>query len=143
MNKLLNISFRIKLEPSHLSNNIAFKVKQITKDLYNHNLYKDCYINNILDIKIQSKAKVNYDGCVIYHVDATCDVIQPLIDEIYNIQLTNVNKMGALWKYNKITFFIPKQYFINEITPNVDDLIKVQIIGKRLEENMICIAKPI
>ena len=49
--------------------------------------------------------------------------------------------MGFSYKTEKLCIFIPIHLSNNQIF-DIDDEIEVIIIGKRIEENIVCIAKP-
>ena len=93
-------------------------------------------INNIFPIKYK---KINIDGSINIKVKCLCNVIDPIVNNTYDIYINDINKMGFSYKYKKICIFLPIHLCDKQIS--INDKLKVEIIGKRIEESILCIAK--
>ena len=136
MEKYANIHIQLKLSPDEVHKPLL----QCLADKYNGQLFKKYYIFEILDI-IQSKGgKILNNGKILFKIIAHCKVLDPEIGVTYNLKITNINKMGALHKDNLLTIFIPTQYY-NDVSPAIDGNYNITIIGKRIEDSIVCVGK--
>tara|TARA_B110000977_G_scaffold201646_1_gene297469 strand:+ start:12113 stop:12532 length:420 start_codon:yes stop_codon:yes gene_type:complete len=107
---------------------------------YNETIFKDIYILNIEKIITKTTGKILNNGYIQYKITSQCRVLDLEMNTTYNLRITHMNKMGALHKNEKITVFIPIQYYNNTV-PEVDSSFDVKIIGKRIEDSIVCVAK--
>ena len=114
---------------------------QCKKELY-HNIYDGNYIEDIIKIEPFKNKQINIDGSVNIKLKCTCIIINPNVNSEYHITINDVNKMGYSYKSNKLCIFIPTHLCDNK-TFQVGDIINIIIIGKRIEEDIICIGKPV
>jgi len=111
----------------------------ILSQKYLNNIHKDFIILNLGEIINISGGKIsNSTGKVSYNINALCTIRNPNIDNIYTVLITNINTMGAMCKYDKLNIFIPRQYFGNH-EPEIDVSFQVKILGKRIEDTIVCI----
>lgn len=131
-----NVSIKLTLKPDELQQPIL----NILKETYNKKIVKNVYIDEVLNIVHKSNGKIFVNGNIQHKIIMNCKTLNPCLHYNYKLQITDVNKMGALHKNELVTVFIPTQYFNNNKI-SVGKLCNVQIIGKRIEEGIICIGK--
>lgn len=135
------IVYQFNLQPNDLQNKniIQFIENECYKKL-NNNIYDDYFIKDIKNITICNDHKINSNTSISVKCYCISEIINPIIGSVVNIKINDSNKMGFSYKYKKICIFIPN-HFANNI--KVNDTINVTILGKRIEENIICIAKQV
>jgi DNA-directed RNA polymerase subunit E'/Rpb7 len=131
-----NICFNIEISPSDLDN---FNLKKFLKNKFAQNIYKGVYIVNIIKVCSYEFGKINENGDICIYADTSCLVVNPKIGDSMSIVVSSSNKMGAFYSNNSIKIFIPKQFAEN--IPNQGDVVNIEIIGKRIETCISCIAK--
>ena len=136
MEKIVPISIKLQLEPHEIHNPYL----NTLQEKYNDSLFKKYYIQEIQSVQGSNGGRILNDGKILANVTAVCKVLDPDIDSVYSLKITNMNKMGALHKNNLVTVFIPQQYYNNE-TPEVDSIFNIKIIGKRIEDSIVCVGK--
>ena len=141
--QLKDFSFRILVLPHELCLNLHQVLESKICDKYKNNIFNGSFILKILSFKYTQLGFINNDSSISFNVVATCEVLFPEEGKHYEIQFNNINKMGAICKFSKVTIFVPKIYFKDEILPNLHDKLVVEVLGKRVEENLVCVAKPI
>jgi DNA-directed RNA polymerase subunit E'/Rpb7 len=142
MNKLQEIPYKINLHPSMLKRNISSTLNSLIIEKMKHKIFNSSYIVDILSFKHSNTGAINNDASVSYNVIVCCNTICPQVDQQYSIKITHINKMGILHKFEHVTIFIPLHHLINQ-SHAIDDTINVKILGKRIEENLVCVAKEI
>ena len=136
MEKILNIKITLKLKP----NEVHKPLLESLAEKYNSSLFKKYYVVEVLDIIEKKGGKILHDGSILFIIFASCKVLDPDIGSTYNLRITSTNKMGALHKHELITVFVPTQYY-NDNTPEVDSCFDITIIGKRIEDSIVCVGK--
>ena len=132
--------------------NFNLDLSEIKDDFYNYindkcffelinNIYEGYFIKDILQMQIAKDKKINLNGSISVKVFCECLIIDPIIDSIVDVKINDVNKMGYSYKHNKLCIFIP--IHLCSETYNVEQIIKIKIIGKRIEEDIVCIGQPI
>ena len=139
MHEKLWISVFFSIKPNELDVNIDFLQKCKTK--LENNIQDEYYIKNVLEIKDNDKYKINIDGSIHVNIMCYCQVINPVIDSIVQIKITDVNKMGYSYKVDKLCIFLPNNNCNSEYS--INEIISVKIIGKRIEKNILCIGHPV
>lgn len=136
MEKIVPVSISLQLEPYEIHKPYLTTLQNKLNDT----LFKKYYIQEVQSIAKVNGGRILNDGKILVIIIATCRVLDPDIDGVYKLQITNMNKMGALHKNNLVTVFIPQQYYNNE-NPEVDSVFNVKIIGKRIEDSIVCVGK--
>jgi hypothetical protein len=138
--KTIPLHFNINI--SELSdNNFKNYINSLCKVKLIENIHEDTYIENILHTVINPDKKINIDGSIRVNVVCQCKIIDLQIHSKYDITINEINKMGYSFKTNKLCIFLPI-HLCGDSTYQISDTISVQIIGKRIEDSIICIAKP-
>jgi hypothetical protein len=136
MEKCTNLCIKLNCTPVELQCSSL----TLLRDKYNDTIFKNLYIKEITSVEHKNGGRILNNGCIQYNVDVICNVINPCVDDTYNLRITHMNKMGALHKNELVTVFIPIQYFNNE-SPEVDSSFNIKIIGKRIEDSIVCVGK--
>ena len=131
------IHYKLSLCASEIDNDFEKKVKQFCKQNLNKTIYNDFYIDSINNINIDKNIKINNDKLLI-RCYCECQIIDLIVKSTFKVKINDVNKMGVYYKYEKICIFIP-QHFI-KTTINIGDIVNIKLLGKRVEDNIICIA---
>jgi len=141
MEETLNISFDVHISPADIDN---LHFKQYIKENFQETIYNGKYISEIKKIINLEYGKILSNGYINVQIQTESIVFDLKIGKVYkNITVTKNNKLGAFIKLNKINIYIPKEYCINDVIPNVGNIITINIIGKRVEDNVSCIAKQV
>ena len=104
-------------------------------------LYKGVYIQTIKSFVPLQYGKIMPNGSVQVSTTALCRVVNPRVNSTYEITVSSSNNMGAAYKTSGITVYIPKHMCTNQVVPNVDTVVNCEIVGKRIQDNILCIAK--
>jgi len=105
-------------------------------------VYDGLYIKDIISIDFFEKKKINIDGTIHVKIKCFCNTIDPILQSVYPITINDVNKMGYSYKFEHLCIFIPL-HLCDKITLHLGDTVDCKIIGKRIEENIVCIAQPV
>ena len=132
----LSVFFSIK--PNELDVDLNFLEK--CKHKLENNIQNEFYIKEVIKVQDNKKYRINIDGSIHVNIRCFCVVINPVMNSIVEITITDVNKMGFSYKCDKVCIFIPNN---NKSIYSINDIIKVKIIGKRIENNILCIGQPI
>ena len=133
--------YRFNIVPELLHNDIEYHIKQKCNDELLNKIYKGKIVTKINHVKVNKNYKINYNGIIETVSYVNCIIIDPENDSELEIKINDVNKMGFSYKSNKLCIFIPIHFCTKTI--RIGDSIKVKIVGKRIEEDMVCIGKPI
>ena len=141
MNRISNITLHFNLNLSEIQNDFDKYISDKCKCMLIDNIYEGYFIKSIIEQKISKDKKINLNGSISVKVYCDCEIIDPKVNSIINIEINDINKMGYSYKINKICIFIPlhlcnESYVLNQ-------KIDIKIIGKRVEEDIICIGQPI
>jgi hypothetical protein len=136
MEKNTVLCIKINCVPSDLKSPCI----NLLRDKYNNTIFKDLYIKNVEDVIHKTGGKILNNGQIQFKIESLCSVINPCINTVYTLKITHINKMGALSKNELVTVFIPLQYY-NNITPAIDSVYDIKIIGKRIEDSIVCVGK--
>jgi DNA-directed RNA polymerase subunit E'/Rpb7 len=138
MNYSDNIIFDVFVSPSDIN---TINLKQYLQSKYNNLIYNGKFIMNVTNVNKVQYGKVTSNGNINVIINTLCDVLDPIINNTYNLVITNYNKLGSFINIGKISIFIPKEYSINEEIPSIGVSINVKIIGKRIEDKITCIGR--
>ena len=141
MKSTQTLSFDFIIKPSEFNDNILNLVYNKCADLLLNNIVDGIYIHKIIDCDYIKSNKVNNDGTVKLNVRCNCEVVNPVVGDQYEIEITDINKMGYSYKLNKLCIFIPLHICKQVFTMN--EIVKIKIIGKRIEDSIICIGEPL
>jgi len=128
----------VYLEPIQFNNANANVLKYIDNNIQD-NVINGLYVNQVLNVRILANPKVLLNGNVKYDVECKCEVIDPVVGSTLPFTVTSVNKVGYFSKDKKISYFMPLHY--SKKTLNINDQIDVVVVGKRIEDNIVCIVK--
>ena len=132
----MQVVIKITFTPDMLCNDNLL----LLQDKYNNTILRDIYIKHVDSIVEKQGGRILHNGQIQYNFTTECYVINPCINKVYNLQITSINKMGALHKHELVTVFIPIQYY-NDVVPEVGMYFSVEIIGKRIEDSIVCVGK--
>ena len=141
MNVVKNVILNYNCFVDNDANFFENKMKESAKQLQNQ-IYDGYYITDVINVKPFHDKKINNDGSVNIRLSCTCKIIDPVVNSIYTIEINNVSKMGYSFKTDKLCIFLPLHLCNNSVFKEGDN-VQVEIIGKRIEEDIICIGKPI
>jgi hypothetical protein len=136
MEQIGKIAFETKLAPEQLK---SLKLKTLLNTLFKGKIYNGILINTVNKIMKYSFGNVISTGEVMFYIDALCSITDPIVNQTYDICITNNNKLGAFYNSDNIFVFIPKTCCINGIIPVIGDMVTIKIIGKRIENKISCI----
>lgn len=135
------VDLTLFVSPSDLDK-INDNMENLLNDKYKNSIFKDLYIYHIDDIISISGGKISHNGTVFFSIKTNCIVVDIQIGETYDINVTNFNKMGAIFNVDKCTIFIPFQYY-NGFSINSNSKLTVKILGKRISDNIVCVGSVI
>ena len=135
--KTINLDYKVEPGDFHNKDNIT---QQCYGKLEN-TIYNDFYIDKIIELNLSTKNKINIDGSVVVRINCTCNIINPEVSSSFFIKIHSISKMGYTHKHNKVCIFIPIHLCSDSY--EIGDEIFVEIIGKRIEDTITCIGKPV
>ena len=126
----------------------ANQLDRITEAIYDsiknfeNTIYKGCFIKKILDIKHISEGKIQHspDCDVTFTVCFECKSFDIEVGDIIDAELRNKTSMGYFCIVSECTvcnIFIPHT---ESILVPIGQTIKVRIIGKKITDQLLCIA---
>ena len=137
-----DISISLSIPPHNINEYFNDHVQELcTQKLVKH-IYNNVYIVSIINSYTSKDKFINHDGSIKLHCVCKCNIIDIVLHSEMDIVINDINKMGASYKIHKLCIFIPRhlacsrKFFIN-------DTVRIKIIGKRVEEDIVCIAQPI
>ena len=72
-----------------------------------------------------------------YLVNTDCIIVNPIIGNSYSLVITHNNKLGFMHKSDLVTIFVPVQYTTRNLA--IDEEVNIKIVGKRVEERIVCV----
>jgi DNA-directed RNA polymerase subunit E'/Rpb7 len=135
----------ISVEPKYINNRIDDYILKRIKEKLEGKCIKNGYIKpGSIKILKRSMGKLvcsHFNGSVIYDIQISMDLCNPLKDTIIEVEVLNNNKMGILAgvpydENTPLNILLPRQYHIDNddfSKLSVGDLISIKIIGKRFE----------
>lgn len=139
------INKSLSIEPKYIDNQINDYILKRLKENFEGKCLKYGYIKpgsiKIIKRSIGAVLASHFNGNILYNMEFTVDVCNPLEGAIIDIQVTNINKMGVLGDIpdeedSPLNILLARQHHIdNETFQNlkVGEVIKTKIIGKRFE----------
>jgi len=142
-----SIKKSLSVEAKHINNKLDDYILGKIKNNYEGKCLKYGYIkpNSIHIIKrsIGNVLTSHFNGSILYNVEFSADICNPLEGAIIEVQVKNKNKMGVLAGItdednSPLNILLARQHHINHLSNefmalNVDDTISVKVIGKRFE----------
>tara|TARA_B100001123_G_C14613459_1_gene750773 strand:- start:2 stop:511 length:510 start_codon:yes stop_codon:yes gene_type:complete len=135
----------IRIEPKDLNNKIDDKILRHLKDEMEGKCVKDGFVRE-KSIKILKRSMGHaqasaFNGSIIFNVEYSMDICNPLQGTMLEVQAVNINKMGVLagvpYEQNSpLNVMLAKQHHIDNKEfekINLDDIFKVRVIGSRFE----------
>ena len=135
----------IAIEPKYINNKLEDYILKRLKDTFENKCLKYGYIkpNSIKIIKrsIGCVLASHFNGNILYNIEFTVDVCNPLEGQIIDIVVKNINKMGILGGIpdddeSPLNILLARQHHLdNEAFLNLKEgeIIQGKIIGKRFE----------
>lgn len=135
----------ISVEPKFINNKIDDYIFKKVKEKLEGKCIKNGYIKpGSVKILKRSMGKIvcsHFTGNVIYDIQISIDLCNPLNDTIIEAEVLNNNKMGILAgipydENTPLNILLPRQYHIDndEFSKlSVGDIISIKIVGKRFE----------
>jgi DNA-directed RNA polymerase subunit E'/Rpb7 len=142
MISIQEIAHKINIQPHLLHNNLEHILRYAIHERLHEKIMNGSYIIDILSFKHKKSGVINNDGSVSFNTLVTCQTCSPEIGKIYKLKITHINKMGIMHKFEKVTIFIPAHNMIT-CDPEIGNWVDVHILGKRIEENMVCVGKEV
>lgn len=137
MEDTINMSVKIDIHPENMMDN---KLSML-RAKYNDQIYKGYHIIDVEEIIDESRGKVLNSGYILHDILAKFKIYTIGIGDIIKTMISNVNKMGAFSIIEKISVFIPNHFQKNQM--NEGDIVNLEIVGKRVQEHIVCIAKEV
>ena len=135
----------LSIEPKYINNKLNDYILTRIKDNYEGKCLKFGYIKNnsakILKRSIGSVLTSHFNGNILYNIEFSVDICNPLEGNIIDIVVKNINKMGILGSIpdeeeTPLNILLARQHHIdNEKFLNLKEgeIIQGKIIGKRFE----------
>jgi len=138
------INKSLSIEPKYINNQINEYILKNLKEKFEGKCLKYGYIkpNSIKIIKrsIGQVLASHFNGNILYNIEFSVDVCNPLEGAVIEAQVKNINKMGILAessdKESPLNILLARQHHIdNETFSNlkIGEAIECKIIGKRFE----------
>jgi len=141
MERESNICVNLNVFPHQFNDNLNIYINDYCESQLIDSIYEGYLIETINDINFEKQSKINNDGSISIKCNCICKILNPIINDQLKIEINNINKMGYSYKIKNLCIFIPN-HFVDSII-NENDKVEVIIIGKRIEKDIICIAKPL
>ena len=138
MNEIKTVTVDLIIKPDSLGHLDLLEMAR--RDLLG-NVLRGVYIKDVNSVAAVGNGSIDEDGNVVMRVNCTTTVANPVVNETYNVRITGANKMGAVYRDEGVTIFIPKHYCTDGIIPDVCTCVDVLIIGRRVDGNIMCIGK--
>ena len=135
----------LSIEPKYINNQLNNYILKRIKDTYEGKCLKFGYIKNnstkILKRSIGSVLTSHFNGNILYNVEFSVDICNPLEGNIIDIVVKNINKMGILGaipdeEESPLNILLARQHHINNeafLNLKEGEIIQGKIIGKRFE----------
>ena len=139
MEQYKTFSHKIEIPYSEVSNNLSQRINSIIKNDMEDKIIDGIYLKEITTIDIEKKNKLLYNGSVVFQYHVKAIILNPLINQQLSIKITNINKMGYISQLCKVCIFI-SNHKCSRIY-KIGDTVNIKIIGKRIEQEILCIAE--
>ena len=140
MEQIKKVIFNTQVSPGDLYN---LKLKKLLHDTYQNQIYDGVIVLAINKVISYKFGTVYTSGFVELVVEAICSVKDLAVNQVYEIEITNSNKIGAFHNSQGVFIFIPKTSCLDENIPQAGDCVDIKIIGKRIENKLSCIGSMI
>lgn len=140
MEQIRKISFKTQVSPTELHN---LKLKKFLHDKYQNQFYNGLIVLTINKVLSYEFGMVYTSGFVELVIEALCTVKDLAINQVYELEITSSNKIGAFHNSQGIFIFIPKTSCLDENIPQAGEFVDIKIIGKRIENKLSCIGSMI
>ena len=142
MDNIQKISLSVDIAPRYINDKKNYVTKHITENIAN-TIYKGFCIKDILYVSQVGNGKILLNGYARYSIEATCVILDPKIGEIYSTIISYKNKLGLFSKSKNLTIMIPNHFCHSRKVYEVGDSINIKIVGKRIEQNITCVAEEV
>jgi DNA-directed RNA polymerase subunit E'/Rpb7 len=135
----------IRLEPRDLNNKIDDKILKQLKNELEGKCIKEGFVRD-KSLKIIKRSFGHgqasaFNGAVVFNVEYSMDICNPLQGTIMEVQAVNSNKMGVLAgvpyeQTSPLNVMLAKQHHIDNEefeAIKLDDIFKVRVVGSRFE----------
>ena len=135
----------LSIEPKYINNKLNDYILSRIKDKFEGKCLKYGYIKNnsvkILKRSIGSVLTSHFNGNILYNIEFSVDVCNPLEGNVIDIVVKNINKMGILGgipdeEETPLNILLARQHHIeneNFLNLKEGEIIQGKIIGKRFE----------
>lgn len=137
MEDTINMSIKIDIHPQNMMENKL----SLLKGKYNDQIYKGYHILDVEEIVNEGKGKILNSGHTLYNILAKLKIYIIGIGDVIKTMVSHVNKMGAFCVIQKISVFIPNHFQNKQMQEG--DIVDLEIVGKRVQEHIVCIAKEV
>ena len=140
--KNLLLEKNIIIFPNKLNRNIENSILTKLSKKYEGKCTTEGFIKNdsikIFDRSIGKLSGSNFRGTVEYKILFSADICNPVNGELIKCTVLNINRLGILAENGPLSIIIPKDYHEDKSIfkkIEVNDIILVEVIGKRFEIN--------
>lgn len=138
----ITLKKKVLLFPKNLNKNLLNSLKKKLSDKFEGKCVTEGFIKDgsieIVNRHIGKLTGSNFRGTYEYVVYFNADVCSPVNGEVIKCKVLNTNRLGVLAECGPLSIIIPKDYHEDKSVFNkldVNDIIMVEIIGKRFEIN--------
>ena len=143
MDDINNIVLTFDINPSNLNEmagNFNTYISKKCQASLVKKIHDGVFVKEIMKCTIDNDKRIKANGDIAVKVVCKCEILNPILDSIISIKVNDINKMGYSYKLDKLCIFVP-QHLCSK-TYHSNDMVTVKIIGKRVEETIICIGQP-
>lgn len=144
MERQEELSVTFDVNPGDMQHGVSMHkmLNILVSERFSGKIYNGAVIDAVLDTSITHDAKVLSNGSVRFIVKALCNVCRLNVGDVTNIEITAVSKMGYVYKRKRLTVLIPR-HMAGDEEYAVGDIVPVNIVGKRIEDNVVCVASAV
>ncbi len=143
-NFVINTKIKIHMDELDVSNHMSVTeyVNSTIINKYVDDIYNGIYFIEILKTLNSSQGFIDINGNVSIDVEVHGNGINISQGNEIQMEITQKNRMGYSYIFGKICIFIPMiPEYCNEKEFCVGDIVNVVILGKRVEDKIVCVAK--
>ena len=143
MKKEMILPFEIILKPNELVSNVNINKLLLCSlsERYLQKIYNGKIICQFHKAILEGIPRVITNGNIKFYCNVECCAIDLNIDDKLVLEISSTNKMGAFYKSDQLTIFIPKHLCIDNEIPCENSSVDVMIVGKRITDKIVCVAK--
>ena len=138
----ITLKKKILLFPKDLNKNLLLNLKKKIISKFEGKCTTEGFVKKesieIIDRSIGKINGSNFRGTYEYEVLFNADICSPVNGEKIKCKILNINRLGILAESGPLSIIIPKDYHEDKAqfkSLNINDLIIIEVIGKRFEIN--------